>query len=150
MGFYGSSRSKISNCLFAENSAELVGGGGIECSSTAAPLILHCTFSANAAPAGGALYCKDRTRPRLENTIIAFGTTGEAVACVGQSQATLHCCNLFGNAGGDWIGALSGQDSAAGNVSLDPLFEDPREGNYRLQSGSPLRKLADCDPLGIR
>ncbi len=56
------------------------------------------------------------------NTIIAFGNQGPAVLCAGSSNCTLSCCDLYGNAGGDWVGAIAGQLGVDGNICADPLF----------------------------
>jgi hypothetical protein len=150
IGFYGNARSQISDCIFVENSAGRVGGGSIECGSSSAPRIQHCIFYGESAPAGGAIYCKDRAHPRIDWTIIAFCPQGEAVHCADKARASLRCCNLYGNAGGDWVGPIADQLGASGNVGRLPLFTDPDGGDFTLQEDSPLRQLPGCGSIGAR
>ena len=84
----------------------------------------------------------------LENTIIAFSTSGEAVYCGTGSTATLACCDVYGNAGGDWVGYIAGQEGVNGNFSADPLFCDSGNGDYRLQPCSPCLDAAGCGLVG--
>jgi hypothetical protein len=150
IGFYGSTRSQISDCIFVNNSAGRVGGGSIECGSSAAPRIQHCVFHGESAPAGGAIYCKDRSHPHIQSTIIAFCSEGEAIACTDNAHASLRCCDLYGNAGGDWVGQIADQLGASGNVSRLPMFADPDGGEFTLRGDSPLRELPGCGSIGIR
>jgi hypothetical protein len=68
----------------------------------------------------------------MENTIVAFGTEGAGVAACG----SLKCCNIYGNAGGDWIGCLAGKDTVNGNLCEDPLFCNLAGGDYHLCDAS--------------
>ena len=49
----------------------------------------------------------------------------------------MTCCDIYGNAGGDWTGAIAGQLGVADNFSLDPLFCDTADGDYHINSASP-------------
>jgi hypothetical protein len=86
------------------------------------------------------------------NTIVAFSAEGEGVSAAGPCP-TLRCCDLFGNAGGDWIGCLAEQlDPVYGNISEDPLFCDPATGDLHLREDSPCAPFSpsnpDCDLVG--
>ena len=70
----------------------------------------------------------------MTNSILAFGRGGGSVSAY---AATLSCCDVFGNIGGDWIRGIEGQESVRMNVSADPLFCDPDGGSFYLQWGSP-------------
>ncbi len=150
LGFYGRSRSRISDCIFLNNEAARVGGGDIECGSMAAPTISHCIFYGGSAPAGGAVYAKDRAHPRFERTILAFCRQGEAIHCADRAGATLSCCNLFGNAGGDWVGCVADQLDLRGNTAAAPGFVDPEAGDLSLRPDSPLRDRPGCGGIGVR
>ena len=71
----------------------------------------------------------------MSNTIIANSTVGVFGAYDG---ATLTCCDLHGNTGGDWVGGLAG---------LDPLeVEIPETGDYEFldsESNAKLRTTSD-------
>ena len=82
------------------------------------------------------------------HTIIAFSTDGEAVYCPPGVSVTFDCCDLFGNAGGDWVGGIADQYGLNGNISADPLFCDPENGDFRLQEDSPCAPGTECDLIG--
>lgn len=86
----------------------------------------------------------------LDRVIVAF-TDGIAVSCSGGGQATLTCCDVFGNAGGDWTGCIAGQFGINGNFSLDPQFCDLDNRNFRLQASSPCLpgNHPQGDPCGL-
>jgi predicted outer membrane repeat protein len=118
--------------------------------------VTNCTFSGNSAgDGGGGIWCEYESWPRLQNTIIAFSTQGEAVYCDETSSPALTCCDIFGNASGDWVGCIAGQYGMNGNFSADPLFcgemnypGDP----YRLDIASPcaVRNSACGELIGAR
>lgn len=147
----------LTNCTFSENAAvagyAFVGqGGGMFCSGSS-PTLTNCTFSENVAPhavwdgLGGGMRCVSSS-PTLTNTIIAFSTEGEAISCDGASSPSLICCDIFGNAGGDWIGCIADQYGVNSNFSDDPLFclEDNPGEPYSLHEGSPC--LPENSPCG--
>ncbi len=113
----------MTRCFFAHNSA---GSGGGALASGYDGIYRGCTFLENSAPQGGglALSLSDFASCSLENTVIAFSVQGEALHCDGDDTDSLivACCDLYGNAGGDWVGCLAGQEGVAGNFSADPLF----------------------------
>ncbi len=150
IGFYGATRSVVSDCVFQSNEALRVGGGDIECTGSARPQIVQCTFYGGKAPAGGAISIKNSARPTLEKCIIAFCAQGEAIECQDASAAELRCCSLYGNAGGDWVGCIEAQLGIAGNCSVDPKFADPERGDTSLKRRSRLRDLKGCGLLGAR
>ncbi|MDV7402346.1 hypothetical protein RZS08_63580, partial [Arthrospira platensis SPKY1] len=88
---------------------------------------------------GSAGIYANNTPLTLSNSISAFNTGGASLAngvhVVG-AAATLSCNNVFGNAGANY-GGIADQTGSSGNISLDPLFCDLAEGDYRIQSDSP-------------
>jgi predicted outer membrane repeat protein len=135
----GADPLQITNCTFSGNSAGWAGGG--LCLVISGPELTNCTFSGNSAgDGGGGIWCEYESWPRLQNTIIAFSTQGEAVHCDETSNPTFTCCDIFGNAGGDWVGCIAGQYGINGNISEDPLFcgEEHHPGDpYTLDIASP-------------
>lgn len=140
------SSPRLQFCTVAENHA-LVTGAGLCCQGSSTPTIRFCTFARNWAPCGSGLTSMDGADPLLQNTIIAFGTIGEAIACDAQSSALLTCSDVFGNEGGDWVGCIADQYGVAGNFSLDPLFCDDAnpERPYTVTSRSPCLPGHDVD-----
>ena len=123
-------------CIFYDNQSTL-SGGAIRCKNSS-PSLINCTFVANSARTGGAIFGLASSSPYLENCIIAFSGSGESIATAdGSSQPLLACCNIFGNAGGDWEKAISDQADSDGNLSVDPQFCDPDNSIFTLKAGSP-------------
>ncbi|MCK4415238.1 MAG: right-handed parallel beta-helix repeat-containing protein [Candidatus Eisenbacteria sp.] len=139
------SLATFTNCVVASNSAGTM-GGGMYCGFSLDPTLTNCTFVDNSAPTGGGIYATNDCDPDISHTIIAFGTQGEAIAC-DSGNPSLACCDVYGNAGGDWVGCIAGQGSANNNFSEDPLFCDPSGGDFRLPPGSPCLE-GSCGQVG--
>ncbi|MCK4303686.1 MAG: hypothetical protein KAY24_05550, partial [Candidatus Eisenbacteria sp.] len=126
----------LKGCMFVDNSAII--GGGMFCTGGSTPTLLNCTFIGNAAEAfGGGIYCRAYGFPTLESTIIAFSQSGEAIYSNYTPCASMVCCDVYGNAGGDWVGCIEELYGVDGNISEDPLFCDPGGGDWTLQACSP-------------
>jgi hypothetical protein len=125
----------LSHCVMARNSADR--GGGYAGVVRGAELV-NCTIADNEAPAGSGVYLRavDPEMWFFERTIITGGRVGEAIRCAGGSSALLSCTDVFGNAGGDWIGCIMEQESLAGNLRGDPMFCQAGV-NWNLCSDSP-------------
>lgn len=124
----------IVSCTFAGNSAD-GNGGGLYC-RTAIPTINLCTLSGNSATGMGGGMHFAITSPFIINTIVAFSTSGEAISVDELSDPSFFECCLFGNAGGDWVGAIAGQVGNDGNFRGDPGFCDGAGGDFTLCSDS--------------
>lgn len=152
-------------CLFAENRARLLGAGVYADSGVVMRLarctlvrndadwdggavgvlegrveLEHCTLSGNAAIdslAGGVSAHGRFARVELRGTIVAFSRAGCAVRCGDGAQLSVVGCDVFGNAGGDYVGCLEGLLGAAGNRSSDPLFCDQGGREFMLDADSP-------------
>ena len=122
-------------CTLAGNSAPI--GGAIDVSIECSPTFVNCTLWGNSCTYTGVIACYELCLLRIENSIISFSQQGEAISC-SDSEVTLHCCDVYGNAGGDWIGCLAGQFGVNGNICEDPLFcgdENP-DAPYTLHDDS--------------
>jgi len=135
----------IERCTFSMNRAG-AGGGGVS-GILSSPTIVQCTLYANEAYPGSGISFAQSSVPTLRNTVIAFGAGGEAVDCFLESSAALSCCDIIGNAGGDWVGCIEDQYGIDGNISADPLFCDPENGDYTLDACSPC--LPGNHPHGV-
>jgi hypothetical protein len=163
---------RLTRCLFSGNSCA-VWGGALEVHSRTGLTCTECTFTGNSADRGGAIGCwwygmaiLDRcsfyanranshgsavgadTGPPpsvLSNCILA---SGEGTTAVG-GCATLSCCDVWGNAGGDWVECIAEQADRDGNFSKDPLFCDPAAGDLRLRRNSPcVAESTGCGTAG--
>jgi hypothetical protein len=52
-------------------------------------------------------------------------------------MVTIACSDLFGNAGGDWIGCIAGELGTNGNIAADPLFCHTDVGSLAIANDSP-------------
>lgn len=133
MSCRGESSPVIEQCTFFYNGAMV--GAGLSCEFYSSPAIAGCTFHLNAVvdesgpslvvreePRGAGIACADYSYPVLTNTIISFSWAGEAVYCDGTSGADFNCSDIYGNAGGDWVGCIEDQLGINGNIWEDPLY----------------------------
>jgi predicted outer membrane repeat protein len=144
----------FSHCTMYQNTATQSGGAIIYAGGTVE--ITNCTLDTNSAPFGGGMTCSDDQPVTVTNSIISYSTQGEAVFGTVGAEVGMDCCDIFGNAGGDWTGVIAGQDALAGNFSADPEYcGEPQTGNFDLQSDSPCApgnhpKKTACGQIGAR
>jgi len=166
-----SSFPTIANCLFSENTADYR-GGAIH-SGWSFPTLVECMFTENSAAHHGGMYAigshpsltnctfyhntyvmglYDYSNAILENCLVAFNWGNIPFYCHEHSSATLTCCDVFGNSGGDWLGCISDQYGINGNICEDPLFCAPEEGDLYLHKESPCAPFTvpnpECDLIG--
>lgn len=140
----------ITGCTFRFNEATVEGGAIDDYHHTRLEMSA-CTFYANRAGIGSAVFIGYAAELHLSNTIVAFGTSGSAVSCY-DATVSLRCCDVFGNVGGDWTGCLQGMLGQDGNVGADPLFCDPANGDLTIAETSPCAPdhSAGCGLIGAR
>lgn len=131
-------------CIFAGNV-----GAALYCDD-ASPNLLFCTFWGNSGYFGGAIDLHGDSHMAVDMTIISHTVDGPAILCYAGtgSSATLRCCDLFGNDGGDWAYCIVDQYGTEGNFSADPLFCDPQNGDFQLQEDSPCGPSGECGLIG--
>jgi len=86
--------------------------------------------------------------PTIENTVIAFSTPGVGLLCGPSHVPILVCCDIYGNAQGDWFGPIASQYGINGNISADPLFCAPEVGDFTLHGDSPCAPGGECGLIG--
>jgi hypothetical protein len=143
---------QVVGCTFVDDADVGMGqGGAAMCGACSFAEFTGCTFVNNKGAEGNAIYATFTT-VRLYNCVIAFGQAGPAVFCDEGGDAHLYCCDIYGNAGGDWVGEIAPQLGQAGNISADPLFCDWPNRNYRLAENSPCAPFTppnpECDLIG--
>jgi predicted outer membrane repeat protein len=141
------SHAEFIECSFADNSAAAHGGAIYAAGDVT---VESCTFVGNEARGingQGGLGGHVSVTGTLVATksVFAYAAIGNAIYCNSSSgSATLSCCNVWDNDGGDYTGyCLEGQENINGNFSVDPLFCDPENGDFTIQSDSP------CAPPGV-
>lgn len=138
----------LSECVLIGNSAS-TRGGGLYAGDHAALAIAHTTLAWNTSLAAGGIALATLSSLDLRHSIVALSPTGEAVELRFGSTATVSCTDIFGNAGGDWTGALAALQGVDGNLSLDPEFcGDASDGDVFLSAGSPCVTPPDCGRMG--
>jgi hypothetical protein len=100
----------------------------------------------NGAPEGAHVAGSFTGLVDFHRSIFAFGTEGGAAAP--GPQIELSCCDVFGNAGGDFVGAFEGEKGGM-VFSEDPLFCNLPDYDVSLREGSPcLPGASPCGTLG--
>jgi hypothetical protein len=151
VGCNGTSAPTFTNCTVARNFAYL--GAAFYCKDTATATITNCTFVANETTAGGRIVlCTEESSVLLENTIIAFSSEGASVDCEDSASASLACCLLYANYGGNWVGCITEQADTGGNLTADPLFCAWEFGGFGLCANSPCasENNTECGQIGQR
>lgn len=99
--------------------------------------INQCTIAANSnannpTDAGGITVFI--SNPVISKSIIAFNSPGKAMLCMDPGDnPVVSCSDLYNNAGGNTICGTDGGH----NFSLDPLFCDLANNNFRINMNSP-------------
>lgn len=147
----GGSSPALIECTISGNDATQC-GGGLYCGGNTLAALTKCTLTMNSAGVGGGIYCDSNAAPTLANVIVAFSENGEAIHCDDDGTPTLTCCDVYGNAGGDWVDCISGQFGVDGNISEDPLFCNPENVDFTIRSDSPCAPFSppneECDLIG--
>ncbi len=155
LGNNGFTELVLEFCTFHGNFGK---AGGALCVDTwARAEMRNCTFSGNwcrpSPSGGGALVCGGFANVTLENTIVAFSSRGAAIASPSEPpfpSVELRCCDIYENAGGDWVGQIADQRGINGNVWGDPGFCDTLNGNFAIQATSPCMpdEMLACGLIG--
>ncbi len=168
----GSAGSLFEDCVFTENEAFCFGGGvrccdpvtfrrcvfrwnlswdsggGLSLGADGGE-VSQCTFYGNSSHMSGA-GISTWGPTIISNTIVSHSARGTGISC--GDEATIHCCNLFGNAGGDWVGTIAHLLGVEGNICEDPLYCDPETGDLTISSLSPCAPFSEpnpeCDLIG--
>lgn len=128
----GNTTLVVESCAFADNAADI--GGAVRALSATMSTVESSTFYGNSALPGSAQWDQG-TVASISNCVFAFGVGGAGL--VTNVSSTMSCTDVFGNAGGDWVGSIAGQLGSAGNFSADPLFCGPASADLGLQVDSP-------------
>ena len=111
----------------------------------------HCTFVENGAIRGGSIFVDVYpSELSVDSSILAFGPEGDAIWC-GGANVSVRRSDIYGNAGGDWVGCIEPLLGTGENIQRDPLFCDLEGGVFTLDSRSPCALNATSErpaPMG--
>jgi len=142
-GLYLSSSSAVlDSCVFFDNAAAGLGGGIAMISST--PQLNNCTIHHNTPGTnGGGIYIGTSGNPTLARCLVTSAAAGEGIyGAPDATGATITCCDVHGNAGGDYGGSITDRTGTNSNISLDPVYCAPGASPPTLTIGS----LSPCAP----
>lgn len=141
----GTTSLELMDCLLEGNSA-LTDGGAVWSGEQAVTRITRCTIRANSTGSGGgSISSKDLASVQVSRSILAFASLGPAAICGGTATISIGCSDIFGNAGGNWIGCIAGQQGVAQNFSLDPFFcPSVTDGSVRFPDSPCLAANSPC------
>ncbi|NOR43993.1 MAG: DUF1565 domain-containing protein [Candidatus Delongbacteria bacterium] len=122
--------------LIIEGNTSLMYGGGICSNNGSSPSLQNLTISGNTASIdGGGIYCSGNSSLISNNSIVWDNSPQAIYLETGGSTAV-----TYSDIQGGWKGA--------GNIDIDPLFVDPNNENFYLQSTSPCIDTGDpASPL---
>jgi hypothetical protein len=143
---------RFSFCVFHGNDypyPEVGGYGSGVYYSHSLGRVENCTLADNRAWFGGGLLVSTESDVEVEACIIAFNDEGQGLA-VHAGEVGIARSDIYGNAGGDWVGAIADRLGVDCNFTADPLFCDSSGGDYSLRADSPcLPENNDgCGPVG--
>jgi hypothetical protein len=127
--------------LITDNQADV--GGGIYWlmpSGARGPILVNNTIADNNAISNGSGIFADGNDARIlmNNIIVAKpGQTGLHCGDFVQDRPIIRFNNIFSDGGMAYGGNCLDMTGSEGNISLDPLFANPTQGDYHLQQGSP-------------
>ncbi|MCH7691770.1 MAG: hypothetical protein IIA17_12110, partial [candidate division Zixibacteria bacterium] len=141
----------ITNCVFENNQAQYGGAIYYNGLKAAIPIarLRGLTFYNNSAELGGAIYYQNYFEElTIENCIFVNNVSTDGGPPVDNyfpesNKVEFFCTNIYGNIAGDWVGKIADQIDTNGNMSFDPMFCDPANGVFTIDSLSP------CSPYHI-
>jgi len=124
----------LRNVLISGNVAS--DGGGMGVYAGAEPQLVNSTLSGNNAGMGGGLFAQSST-PTLNNSIV-WGNNGDLAAHEIYNASTNRTVSLRSSLSADRGADLFGNvDFDVRSLTEDPVFNDPENGEFDLQTESP-------------
>lgn len=130
--FFDGCTGSINRCVFVGNQQ----WAPVTCIGSS-HMISACTFYDNPGENASALFYQN-AQVTLENSILSFSPNPFSPPVDGSGPVpTLTCCDIYGNAVGDWMGPIADQYGVAGNIQEDPLFCDRVNDDLTIADVSP-------------
>ncbi len=145
MSVYMYSDQLLSDCVFSGNAADW--GGGLYTARFTNVNLAGCTFVGNSADSGGSgVFVADYdARATLERCLVAYGLVSLGLETL--EHIEVRCCNVVGNAVGDWVGSVEGWADSNGNISANPRMCNWKGGDLHPDGESPC--LPANNPCGV-
>lgn len=145
-------QADVSGSLLAGNVASIFGGGLYYDTNAAGSLISNTVYGNDGTDAGGGGFYITGSSPAIERNLVAFNTGGPSFAnglALVSVPSTLSCNDAFQNVTADYSG-VADPTGTDGNISADPIFNDPASLDFYLKWGSPcLGELnLECGQIG--
>jgi parallel beta-helix repeat protein len=137
----------ISNNIVCGNQAA-EDGAGLYCFMESSPAVTNNAICSNSAGGNGAgVFFYRQSSPSLTNNVITENSAqgGGGVWCEDGSFPAVSHNDVWGNEPDDY----SGCDPGEGDISADPLFVDPENGDYHLSPESPCIDAGWNDAPGL-
>ena len=138
----------VTDCLVIDNRALDNRGGGLLAEYGSAVEVGGCTFVGNLAPVGGGMYVQSEPFALTRTIVASCPGGGVWYAYEAHRDATVSCCNVFDNEGGNYSHIIGDQTGINDNISVDPQFCDEEAGDFRLFDTSPCS--AELSPCGLK
>jgi len=129
----------LANLIVADNEASGSGGGLYLDASWGT--VMNVVAQGNRAPAGAGVAAVDAASTSVLNSIVTGNEAGSGVAVSGTAPAWTFN-DVWGNGGSEYDG-MPDPTGTGGNISADPLFDDPGAGDFHLQLSSPCVDAGD-------
>lgn len=124
-------------CTFTGNEARY--GGAVANFADSGAQLVRCTVVANIGTWRGAGIYSSNAATSVNASIVAYHQ-GPGIFSGGTYGPQVYQSNLYGNTGGDWVGAAAPAQPDASNFSADPLFcasTAPGAITFNLEAASP-------------
>jgi hypothetical protein len=135
---------QLQTCNISRNYADPGTGGGVLLKGGHVNL---CTLIENSATDGGGGVHGDVGLGGINQSLIAFSQGGYGVGASEGYAPSLDCCDVYGNAAGEYDSFVGEQTGINDNFSEDPQLCDFESEDYRLFDTSPC--TADNSPCGL-
>ncbi len=140
------------DCTFQNNYSS--GGAALAVTANdshwASVYLNNCTFYANElfVDDSACIQILNYANVYVNNSIVASTINGQAFIVSGTSGAfILNCTDAWNNDDGNYSD-IEGQFGINGNISADPMFIDPDNGNFDIYVGSPCGPTTDPNGCG--
>ena len=131
--FYHNYYGTIKNSIISNNSSTYY-GGAIFCNKSSPSLINVTVVGNSSAYQGGGISCYNSSAPVLTNTIFWNNTPQEIYfsGILDPNEITMNYSDIKGGVTGITTNNNGAVHWLFGNISADPLFVDPLNGDYHL------------------